>query len=127
MGGGPVTQGSVRPEEEKLDLLIENGLDIKKVQPDGNSLLHLAAEHNNLTLAKKALTLGLDVNAKNKEGNAPLQIAALKATDDRILKLLVHSGADTKMKTAFGESIYDLAKENEVLSGARTDLEFLKN
>lgn len=117
---------AVKPEEEKLNLLIKNGLDIKKAQYNGNSLLHMAVEHNNMFLTQKALNLGVSINAKNNEGNTPLQIAALKAIDNKIMKLLVNHGADKTLKTDFDETAYDLAKENEVLMRNDVNVEFLK-
>lgn len=113
-------------DEAKLNVLIKNGLDVKKPQPNGNTLLHIAVQNNNPDLVEKATALGVDINAKNKEGNTALLLAALNAKDDQLLKLLISKGAKKSIKTSFGESAYDLANENEVLSKKAIDLNFLK-
>jgi ankyrin repeat protein len=71
-------------------------------------------------------SLGVDVNQQNKEGISPLHIAAMKAKNTKILKYLLSIGADKSQKTAFEESVYDLASENEVLQQEKIDLTFLK-
>ncbi|MEH0153509.1 ankyrin repeat domain-containing protein [Limibacter armeniacum] len=111
---------------EKLELLQKNGFDPKAKQAKGNTLFHLAAEINDLNLLKAVQALGVDVNQTNDEGTTPLQIAAMKATDDVILKYLIKIGADTKVKTAFEETVYDLANENELLQAKGVNITFLK-
>ncbi|MEM9831233.1 MAG: ankyrin repeat domain-containing protein [Bacteroidota bacterium] len=113
--------------DEKLSILQEEGLDLTATQAGGNTLFHLAAEKNNLDLLKKVHTLGVDVNQQNEEGTTPLQIAAMKATNDDILKYLIDIGASTEVVTAFDETVYDLASENELLQESGTSIDFLKN
>ncbi|MEM8969111.1 MAG: ankyrin repeat domain-containing protein [Bacteroidota bacterium] len=113
--------------DEKLSKLEEEGLDLTVTQAEGNTLFHLAAEKNNLDLLKKVHALGVDVNQQNKEGTTTLQIAAMKATNDDILKYLIEIGADVEVVTAFDETVYDLASENELLQENGTSIDFLKN
>ncbi|MFS4416747.1 ankyrin repeat domain-containing protein [Maribacter sp. 2307ULW6-5] len=112
--------------EEKLRLLQEHGLDLSLPQQKGNTLYHLAVEKNNLSLLERLAAFELDINAKNKEGNTALHLAAMKAQDDRILKYLIAQGADKTAKTSFEESVWDLARENELLTQHGVALEFLK-
>ncbi|UII24009.1 ankyrin repeat domain-containing protein [Fulvivirga ligni] len=112
--------------DSKLSLLKKHGFDPARSQAKGNSLLHLAVEKNDLSLVEKVLAMNIDVNQVNNEGTTALQIAAMKATDADILKLLVSKGANKKVKTDFDESVYDLASENEVLKENKIDLQFLK-
>ncbi len=100
---------------EKLSILQEQGLDLTVIQAKGNTLFHLAAEKNNLDLFKKVYALEVDVNQQNEEGTTPLQIAAMKATNDDILKYLIEIGADTEVVPAFDETVYGLASENALL------------
>ncbi|WP_339662278.1 ankyrin repeat domain-containing protein [uncultured Polaribacter sp.] len=115
-----------KPEvfETKLKLLVKNGFVFNQLQNSKNTLLHIATERNNLPLLKRLASFKIDVNARNKEGLSALQIAAMKAKDDQIIKYLLSIGADKNVKTDFDESIFDLASENELLK--KQNINFLK-
>ncbi|WP_405604527.1 ankyrin repeat domain-containing protein [Polaribacter sp. Asnod1-A03] len=110
--------------ETKLQVLEKNGLVINKRQNSGNTLMHIAAEENNLALLKRLAVYKIDVNTKNKEDLTALQIAAMKAKDNKIIKYLLSVGADKNVKTDFDETVYDLASENELLK--KESINFLK-
>lgn len=110
--------------EEKLKLLQNKGLTINTLQANGNSLLHLATERNDLALLKRLKDFNIDVNIKNQEGLTALQIAAMKSKDIEIIKYLLEIGADKNVKTDFEETVYDLASENELLQ--QQNINFLK-
>ncbi len=112
--------------DQKLEILTKNGFDPLIKQDDGNTLYHLAVKKNDLALLKKIRNKAIPINAKNKEGNTALHIAAMKAENDHILKYLITLGADTAIKTDFKESVYDLAIENEQLQKPNITLNFLK-
>ena len=112
--------------KQKLDVLAKNGLDITKTQENGNTLYHLALPKNNINILKLIEQFNIDVNAKNKEGNSALHLAALQAKNTEILKYLISIGAKKDATTDFGETPYDLASENEILKAQKTDLDFLK-
>lgn len=112
--------------EKKLELLTAYGFDPKAIQANGNTLFHLAVETNDLYLIKRVNAFGVDVNKANDAGTTPLQIAAMKASDDFILKYLVDIGANKNIVTDFDETIYDLAQENELLKQNGVDIKFLK-
>ncbi|WP_407556958.1 ankyrin repeat domain-containing protein [Winogradskyella sp. 4-2091] len=111
---------------KKLALLKSRNVNLSKVQESGNTWYHLAVEKNSLELLKLATEMKQDINAKNKEGNTALHLAALKAKDDKILKFLIEQRADKKVVTDFEESAYDLAKENELLTEKKISIKFLK-
>ncbi len=110
--------------KQKLELLKAKGLAINKSQKNGNTLFHLAVEKQSIGMLNFIKKYKIDINAKNKKGLTPLQQAVLIAKNDRIIKYLITEGANKTIKTAFDESLYDLAKENEVLRN--TDIGFLK-
>ncbi len=89
-----------------------------------NYPLHIAISKRERKLIEKAIELGADINQKNEDGLAPIHIAAMKATNERLLKLLINKGADKNKLTDFDESAYDLAQENELLN--KVDISFLK-
>lgn len=112
--------------DRKLKLLQEKGLKMNTIQAEGNTLFHLAAKDNNLALLKRLSEFDIDVNFKNEEGLTALHLAAMKAENDQMMKYLISKGADTKIKTDFEETVYDLAIENELLQKQNTQLNFLK-
>ncbi|WP_298517115.1 ankyrin repeat domain-containing protein [uncultured Kordia sp.] len=117
-----------KPENfhKKLALLQRKGFNFKKPQPNGNTLFHIAVDTENIDLIKYVQSLGIDVNQQNNDGISPLHIAAMKAKNTKVLKYLLSIGADKSTKTAFEESVYDLALENEVLQQENIDITFLK-
>jgi ankyrin repeat protein len=68
----------------------------------------------------------VDVNAKNKEGITALHKAAMVAENDVVLKYLVSIGAKKELTTAFKETAYNLAHENEFLTKQHISIDFLK-
>jgi ankyrin repeat protein len=112
--------------EAKLKLLQENGLSMNKTQNNGNTLLHIAAQKNDLALLKRLSSFDIDINAKNDGGYTVLHIAAMKAKNDAILKYLVSQGANKTIKTEFDETVLDLASENELLQKQNIKLNFLQ-
>jgi ankyrin repeat protein len=112
--------------DSKLKVLKASGLDVTLTQEKDKTLYHLAVEKNNLELLKRISTFKIDVNAKNNEGLTPLHLAAMKAKNQDILKYLIAIGADKTMKTDFEESVYELAKENELLQKYSISINFLK-
>ncbi|WP_258100958.1 ankyrin repeat domain-containing protein [Marinoscillum pacificum] len=122
---GPA-KGAKDPFPDKLKALIQAGYDPNATQENGKTLLHLAAESDNLNLVEAVVSSGTAINKVDEDGTTPLQIAAMKATDDQVLKFLVEKGADKSVETGFGETAYDLAAENETLMKAGIDIQFLK-
>lgn len=110
--------------DEKWKILVENGLDFTQNQTNGANAYHLAVEKGNLDLVQKVSSSGSDINAKDNDGLTPLHKAIMTAKDLKIIDFLLKNGADKNIKTDIGESVYDLAQENEALKGK--DINFLK-
>ncbi len=110
--------------DEKWKILVENGLNFAQNQANGNNIYHLAVEKENLNLMQKIASNTNNINAKNNDGLTPLHKAAMTSKDLKIIDFLIKNGADKTSKTDFGESVYDLAQENEALKGK--DINFLK-
>jgi len=100
-----------------VDVLLANGADINKPDPDGVSPLHLAIMNANWDLARKLIDAGANVNQWDKYGMAPLfsivgnytrldggkgSIDPLNETTGReILDLLLAHGANPNMQLFF--------------------------
>lgn len=112
--------------DQFLSAAKDQKLDAAKAFEAGSTLAHIAIEKNAKLLLKHAIELGADVNQKNKDGLTPLHLAAMKATDDELLTMLIKHGADKNILTDFEESAYDLASENELLTDKSVNVEFLK-
>lgn len=112
--------------ETKLKLLERSGLKMTLKEKNGNTILHIAAEKNDLELLNRLSHYIIDVNALNNEGYTPLHIAAMKAKDLDIINYFLSIGADKGIQTEFGENVFDLAIENEKLQKQYTNLNFLK-
>ncbi|MCO6565386.1 MAG: ankyrin repeat domain-containing protein [Apibacter sp.] len=112
--------------DANLKLLKDSGVNFGAKQEDGNTIYHLAVVKNDINLIKKISQFNVDVNIANNEGITPLQRAAMIAKDDAILKYLLSLGAKKDIKTEFGETAYDLAKENKVLTHNKVSVDFLK-
>lgn len=126
-GNTPVTFATVTGQKNLAvyDLFAKYGEAMNKILHNGDNLLHIATKNNNLELLKRFSSFDIDVNAKNDEGYTVLQIAAMKAEDDSILKYLLSQGADKSIKTDFDETVLDLARENELLKKQNINLNFL--
>lgn len=112
--------------DEKLSILKANKVDFAQKQAQGNTLYHLAVIKNNLKLLEKLNDLGININHKNDAGETPLIKAVLLAKDTQILTYLINNGADKTITTEFGETVYDIAQENEALKSKNISVEFLK-
>ncbi|QCE41354.1 ankyrin repeat domain-containing protein [Psychroserpens sp. NJDZ02] len=122
---------SYNPKKEanfktKLQLLEGNGFDFATPQKNGNTLLHIALDKNDVDFLKQINQFDVDVNTVNKEGYTALHLAAMKATNTTIIRYLLSIGADKTIKTSFDEGVFDLASENEILMSNQVTLDFLK-
>ncbi len=111
---------------KKMQLLANNGLKLTQLQADKNNLFHIAVEKNSVDLLQKINTLKLDINAKNSDGLTPLHLAVMQANNTDVINYLLSIGADKSITTDFDETVYDLAKENEVLKNQNININFLK-
>lgn len=112
--------------DAKLKVLQDNGFKPAAPQANGSTLYHLAVAKNDLSLVKRLESYQIDVNAKNKEGITALHKAAMVSRDDAILKYLLSIGAKKDIATAFQETAFDLASENESLTKNNVTVTFLK-
>ena len=95
------------------------------VDNEGNTLYHTAVKRGKLEFLEKLSAYPLDINKKNNEGLSPLQKAVMIAKNVEVINFLLSKGADKNALTDLGETVYELAKENEALKGI--NVEFLNS
>ena len=105
--------------------LLKSLIEYDTIDEDGNTLFHLAIEAKDSFLVNIAHQHGVPLNQKNKEGLTPLQLAVMTSSTTEPIKQLIQYGSQTKVKTDFGESLYDLAQQNEQLTN--DSINFLKS
>ncbi|RBQ31922.1 hypothetical protein CRU92_03915 [Arcobacter sp. FW59] len=77
----------LRIKKANLDELIN-------YQETGESLLHLAIKNGSLSMIRKLLDMGYDINIKDKYGNTPIYYAFMNNNNLSLIKELVSNGAD---------------------------------
>ena len=125
-GYSPITNSIKYNSAEMVEFLINKSKIENYIDKNGNTLFHHAVERNDTDIFNLISKTKNDINHKNKDGNTVLHLAAMKAKNNQLLKYLIELGAKKDILTPFGESVYDLAKENELLSKQNLNLNFLK-
>lgn len=91
--------------KEMITLFISQGANWAVIdEENGFSLLHTAASKGYFWLVKLLIEKGLDVNARDKQGNGPLFRAGNK---HEIGTFLIENGADPKMENDHGISPFN--------------------
>lgn len=79
------------------------------VDSNGDSLLHIAAQHGDLQTIKILLNAGVDVNIKGDMGCTALHYAKME-NNEEVVRLLIAYGADVSIKNEFGKLPDDMKK-----------------
>lgn len=107
-----LTYGWVTDRHEKLEILIDHGIDTNKLNeeyPDGYTplatlIMDCDVESSDaLSLVEHCLSLGIDVNAASVDGILPIHISAWK-NNFELTNLLLKYGAKPNSKTEHGDS-----------------------
>ena len=106
---------------EMLELMLENGVDLKEVDSDGISALDMAIKFKRKEVIQFCLDRGFDLNtSKRKSGITPVMLAACFSDLD-MMKLLIDNGGDINIPDRSGMAPKDYAKK----LGQKKMLEFL--
>lgn len=88
------------------NFLINKGFDLN-TEYQGKNLLHIAAQKGDLELAKKCISIGLQVNKKTNIGYSPFYFSVMSG-DLNMIKYLVSKGANVEKNLKY------LAKSREI-------------
>ena len=97
----------VEAQGRLLDLLLSKGADLNAADAAGRTVLHAAAEAQNVPMLRLLLAAAADVGALDLEGNTALHVAA-EAANVLASVLLVEAGADAALANAAGHSAQSL-------------------
>lgn len=88
-----------------VDLLIVYGADYYHIDNKGNTLLHhsVVSHENDVDITERILSLGLDINSQNNEGETTLHIACIWENSDAV-KILLKHGANIDIKDTDGKT-----------------------
>ena len=81
-------------------------------QAGGHTALHFAAQGQHAETAQVLLSLGADVDARDRFGKTPLSMALLNVRDreGEVIRVLLASGADPDLENNYGISPRGLAQ-----------------
>lgn len=82
-----------RGRAEQLAAYVDAGAPVDLTDPDGNTLLMLAAHHGHADLVRQLADRGADVGRLNDRGQSPLAGAVYEGADEAVAVLLA-AGAD---------------------------------
>ena len=115
-------------EPEVIKLFLEHGTNINSKNKDGETPLHIMAQHRaNYDCLELLIYAGANPDAQDNDGCTPL-MDAVKHPQAMIRKDVIYGlahNSDTSIKNKEGKTAYDLAKENEAFNDD-TLLLFLK-
>jgi ankyrin repeat protein len=100
-----------RSGSEVVELLLEFGAKVERLDNDGCAALSYAARAGRTASAQALLTAGADVNRMNRHGWTPLQEAILTGERDglRMAHVLLGAGAEVDRKSLSGQTALVLA------------------
>lgn len=98
--------------------LLELGADPEHADNAGRTPLMEAARNTHKETVKKLVSLGVDLNRQDRDGNTALHFALSKAYDQKSARYLIKKGADARIVNNAGKSALDLAAQggmNDIL------------
>jgi ankyrin repeat protein len=103
---------------------------IERRDRSGLTPLHYAVKNNEINFIRFLIEAGADVNAKDNNGNTPLNMFPVSNIDGNnignyfdILVLLISKGADINNKNRFGKTILHSASEQDKIEFVESLLE----
>ena len=115
-----VAQGDTSQLEGFLKEKKYANIDVNR--PNGDTLLHVATNHNQSEVVRFLLEKGAGVNIQNRYSDTPLHVA-VKNNNVEIVSLLLEEGADMDVKNQQGNTPLFVAVRNDYVEVAQKLLE----
>ena len=98
---------------EIVKLLISKGANVELPDNLGRTALHIASWFGNLPSVEAILEkTKSQINLQDKSGNTPLHLACQNNHKDTV-SVLLHNGANTKIKNIIGQSVLNIAEADD--------------
>lgn len=107
----PTVSAAKEADWERLQALVEDGINPDAFYGDGTTALHWASYHDNADAAGVLIDSDADVNAATDLGVTPLWLAAENGSPD-MANLLIEAGADPNITLLSGETIVMTAAQS---------------
>lgn len=101
----------------QLAAYVDAGAPVDLTDPDGNTLLMLAAYHGHADLVRQLAERGADVGRLNDRGQSPLAGAVFKG-EDEVVAVLLETGADPDAGTPTARETAALFGRSDLVPGA---------
>lgn len=108
-----VADAAMQGDIETVNLLLESGADVNRVQADGATALQWAAYHGNADMVALLLEAGADPSIANRNGSTPMWLAASRGDSD-VIEILLEGGADANESLPLGRRPLMLAARTGV-------------
>ncbi|MGE7111677.1 ankyrin repeat domain-containing protein [Lysinibacillus sp. NPDC047702] len=96
-----------------VQIFIENGLNLNKVDENGNNAIHILLTHktDNMTFLSELIKKGTNLNGLNKQGQTPLYLAILNG-DKNTVEVLLKNKVNLNSVNSNGESAVEIAEKH---------------
>lgn len=96
-----------------VQLFIDKGLNLNKVDENGNNAIHVLLNHKkgDMIFLSELIKKGTDLNGLNKQGQTPLYLAILNG-DKNTVEVLIKNKANLNSVNSNGESAMEVAEKH---------------
>lgn len=118
-GKTPIHRNIGLGSNKHLNNLITIGADLNIRDGQGLTPLQLASKQNNYEIVQTLIENKADLEHKSLQGDTALVYAIKNKVDPDIITLLVHSGANTKVKDKYQNNIFTIILDSHNLEALR--------
>lgn len=110
-GFTPLVLAAYRNQPDAVSFLIEKGVNVDEVTPEGTALMG-ACYTGNITIVKQLLEAGASLEVKNGNGDTPLHFACMSGNSD-LIRFLLDQKATTQAVNNNGQRPVDFFEKSK--------------